>query len=258
VTVSDNCTGEITISSDAPTSFPVGATVVTYVATVAAGNMTRCTQTVTVFDTTPPTLTCPLALTVEPNAGCTWVGDFGQATATDADSDDALILITNDAPGAFPLGTTPVTWTATDPAGNSSTCTQEITVVDTTPPTITCPGENIATTCTDAGGTVVEFTASAVDNATVVCEPPSGATFPPGLTTITCTATDASGNTATCSFQVEGECGGLVRPGDCDGNGEIALPEPSCHEPASGSMIRSMVGLSKEKKRPYATAKSYI
>ena len=126
------------------------------------------------------------------------------------------------------------------------------------PPTITCPGENIATTCTDAGGTVVEFTASAVDNATVVCEPPSGATFPPGLTTITCTATDASGNTATCSFQVEGECGGLVRPGDCDGNGEIALPEPSCHEPASGSMIRSMVGLSKDKKRPYATAKSYI
>ena len=204
---------------------------------------------VTIVDTVVPEITCPTGLSVEVNAGDRWVGDFGTATATDSDSDDALIVSTNDAPGAFPLGMTTVLWTATDTAGNSSTCPQEVTVVDTPPPIITCPGGNIATTCTDAGGTVVEFTVSAVDNtgddnATVVCEPPSGATFPPGLTTVTCTATDASGNTATCSFQVEVECGGLVRPGDCDGNGEIALPEPSCHEPASGSMIRSMVGLS--------------
>jgi len=37
---------------------------------------------------------------------------------------------------------------------------------------------------------------------TVVCNPPSGSCFPLGVTTVTCTATDASGNTATCSFTI--------------------------------------------------------
>ena len=37
---------------------------------------------------------------------------------------------------------------------------------------------------------------------TVACVPPSGTPFPVGTTTVTCTATDASGNTATCSFTV--------------------------------------------------------
>jgi hypothetical protein len=38
--------------------------------------------------------------------------------------------------------------------------------------------------------------------ATVACVPPSGSVFTVGMTTVTCTATDASGNTATCSFAV--------------------------------------------------------
>ncbi|HTF37218.1 MAG TPA: HYR domain-containing protein, partial [Blastocatellia bacterium] len=37
---------------------------------------------------------------------------------------------------------------------------------------------------------------------TVVCNPPAGSCLPVGVTTVTCTATDASGNTATCSFTV--------------------------------------------------------
>jgi len=39
-------------------------------------------------------------------------------------------------------------------------------------------------------------------NANVVCTPPSGSSFPVGTTTVTCTATDASGNTATCGFNI--------------------------------------------------------
>jgi hypothetical protein len=36
----------------------------------------------------------------------------------------------------------------------------------------------------------------------VVCDPPSGSTFPKGATTVTCTASDAAGNTNTCTFDV--------------------------------------------------------
>jgi hypothetical protein len=39
-------------------------------------------------------------------------------------------------------------------------------------------------------------------NINVVCNPPSGSVFPVGTTTVTCTATDAAGNIASCSFNV--------------------------------------------------------
>src|SRR5678815_3263159 len=52
---------------------------------------------------------------------------------------------------------------------------------------------------------VVTFAVTTNDNCpgtTVVCAPPSGSCFPVGVTTVTCTATDQAGNTATCSFTV--------------------------------------------------------
>jgi hypothetical protein len=49
--------------------------------------------------------------------------------------------VTNDAPAAFPIGVTLVTWAATDAAGNTSTCIESVTVVDTTPPRIECPAD---------------------------------------------------------------------------------------------------------------------
>jgi hypothetical protein len=55
---------------------------------------------------------------------------------TAADNCDDNVIITSNAPAVFPLGTTTVTFTATDDAGNSSTATTTVTIVDTTQPTI--------------------------------------------------------------------------------------------------------------------------
>ncbi|HEY7506492.1 MAG TPA: HYR domain-containing protein, partial [Nitrososphaera sp.] len=53
-------------------------------------------------------------------------------------------VVTNDAPsGGFPVGTTIVTWTATDAAGNSATISQNVRIVDTTPPTIIAPQDGV-------------------------------------------------------------------------------------------------------------------
>jgi hypothetical protein len=92
-------------------------------------------------DIEPPVLICPapaIAECVSPAgvpAGSPQLASFlAGASATDACT--AQPLIAHNAPAAFPLGTTPVTFTATDEAGNASSCQAPVTVVDTTAPTI--------------------------------------------------------------------------------------------------------------------------
>ena len=76
---------------------------------------------------------------------------------------------------------------------------------DTTTPVVTVPA-NITTPATSPAGAVVTYTATANDDRdgplTPTCTPASGSTFPVGTTTVTCTATDAAGNTGTNSFTV--------------------------------------------------------
>ncbi|MEK6322056.1 MAG: HYR domain-containing protein [Acidobacteriota bacterium] len=97
-----------------------------------------------------------------------------------------------------------------DPNNGNNTGTAA-TTVDPAPPVFTngCPGAiNIAAppTCPFSNSGVVNYaTPAASDNCpgvTVACVPPSGSMFPVGSTTVTCTATDAAGNIATCTFPV--------------------------------------------------------
>ena len=122
----------MTVTSDAPATYPLGTTVVTWTATDANGNVTTGTQNVTVVDTTAPVLTVPADVSVEATGMQTPVS-IGTATATDI----FAVTVTSDAPATYPLGTTVVTWTATDANGNVTTGTQNVTVVDTTAPTVT-------------------------------------------------------------------------------------------------------------------------
>jgi hypothetical protein len=101
------------------------------------------------------------------------------------------------------VGPHEVTLTCVDTEGATSSCTATVTVVDETPPSIACP-ENQTLECVNHGA-VATFTASTTDNCSVgetSCTPPSGTTFGLGTTNDTCTATDGSGNTASCAFSV--------------------------------------------------------
>ncbi len=105
------------------------------------------------------------------------------------------------------VGLNTITLTITDTAGNTAQCQATVTVVDNLAPVITCPAPRTVVAA-NPGDTsvVVNYPAPAViDNCpspSVVCSPPSGSAFPLGSTTVTCTARDASGNTASCSFNV--------------------------------------------------------
>jgi hypothetical protein len=104
----------------------------------------------------------------------------------------------------FPLGATTVTITATDAAGHSASATFTVTVVDTTPPTITPPADQVLE-ATSPAGAVATFAATATDIAsspTITYSHAPGSTFPLGITVVTATAIDGSGNRASASFTV--------------------------------------------------------
>ena len=102
----------------------------------------------------------------------------------------------------FPQGSTTV---ICEPAAGPA-CSFTVTVADTQPPSITCPANVTAVTPAGSASAVVNFDApTATDNCasvTTTCTPPAGSSFSVGVTTVTCTARDATGNSASCAFTV--------------------------------------------------------
>ena len=168
--------------------------------------------TLTVADQTPPQISCPANITANTAPGtCSATVNPGTATATDnCDSTPTIVGTRSDNQplnASYPKGTTTIHWTATDDAGNTSSCNQTITVEDHEPPTISCPA-NIILEPTCPSGAIATYTAPVgQDNCpgattTRTAGGASGSVFPIGTTTVTHQVTDASGNTASCSFTV--------------------------------------------------------
>ncbi|MBK6348248.1 MAG: HYR domain-containing protein [Bacteroidales bacterium] len=175
-----------------------------------------------VQDTEPPAISCaPDYITVAADAGETYATNVTVPTPTTSDNCGGTIMLTwtsSDAAqgsgtGPFPVtntfqtGTTTLTWTATDDCNNESTCPFSVTVTANDPPDITCAAGvtqsadaglcsaqvNPAEPTVNAGDPVTwswEMTGAVIDNGT---GPIDNYTFPVGTTTITWTATNASG-----------------------------------------------------------------
>ncbi|MEO1029819.1 MAG: HYR domain-containing protein [Bacteroidota bacterium] len=203
-------TNDYTNTSDASSSYPLGTTVVTWTVTDVAGNSNTCTQNITVSDTEPPTINCPadIVRNSDPFECFNFIVVPG-ATGSDNCSD---VTITNDitgtsnASGVYSVGTTVVTWTATDAVGNTTICTQNITVNDVVNPNIICPA-NITTDTDPAtcGAMITVPVPAAFDNCGVVSitndftgTGDASGIYPTGTTVVTWTAADAAGNTAAC------------------------------------------------------------
>jgi hypothetical protein len=191
--------------------FPVGTTTVTYTATDGFNNVTTCSFDVVVEDTEDPVIlncpTAPLTANNDPGACSAQVVLPNNITAND---NCPIVTLTDDVPAGsvFPVGTTPVTFTATDNWGNTSDCQFDVIVTDAEAPTVACPAD--ITVSNDAGNcdAVVTYSVTTADNCAGETLTPgagnigSGNAFPVGTTTESFTVVDAAGNSAACSFTV--------------------------------------------------------
>jgi Tol biopolymer transport system component len=171
-------------------------------------------QPVPLVDTTPPTIDVPADIQAEATspAGAAVTYD---ATASDPDDPVASFDCAPASGSTFRLGTTTVACTARDAHGNSAGASFRITVSDTTAPTFNDVPSDITVAAGPGGDAVVDYTpptaTDVVDGPVAVsCSPPPGATFHLGVTTVTCSASDSLGNTASASFHVAVEAADLA------------------------------------------------
>ncbi len=208
-TATDACAGTITGTTSDPLTYTTAGThMITWTFDDGNGNSIEVTQNVTVTDLTPPeapVLTDVMGeCSVEVIAPTTADACMGSITGT-----------TSDPTTYSDNGTYVITWNFDDGNGNSIDVTQNVIVEDVTAPTATCPSDVV--TC-DGKVASIGLT-DLFDN----CSTPvatyelSGATtgsgsgdagvetFGPGVTTVTYTFSDASGNSNQCQFTVSHE-----------------------------------------------------
>ena len=258
-------------------TFEVGTSTVTYTVSDAAGNSTTCSFDVTIIDNNPPVFTagCPIStITVDAAAGlCEAPVNVPAPDVNDPcgepftlTHDSPYSSNTNNADGNYPVGTTIVTWTATDASGNVSTCQQTIIVNDVTNPTITCPANITETAAADDCSKILTSPSNPAigDDCTITTSlvltwslsgattgngnnTVTGQTFEVGVTTVTYTVTDLDGNSASCSFTITildvnppgftngcpADIGPIdAEPGKCEAQVDVPVPQVTdpCNE----------------------------
>jgi len=159
------------------------------------------------IDLTEPELDSKADITEEATSASGDVVNYDKPSGSDALSGltEAGVNCLPASDSTFALGTTHVTCSAEDRAGNKASGSFSVIVTDTTGPQLDLP-DDISIEAQGANGATIEYQAAATDvvdgPVDVICTPSSGSTFALGETTVSCTATDAAGNKAEGSFKV--------------------------------------------------------
>jgi predicted NAD/FAD-dependent oxidoreductase len=195
--------GPVTLITNAPATFPIGTTIVTWTLTDVNGITTSGTQNVTVAP--PPSIVAPDDITVVNNAGDAFatINNIGTPISYWVYNNYSAPLNTGNATGNYNIGSTAIIWTIADQWGRVASDTQYITVTSA-PPTIIAPAPITVTAAYNGFATIPTLgtptTTVSVNFATVT----SGALaiYPIGTTTVTWTVTDGIGRTASDVQQV--------------------------------------------------------
>ncbi|HEY6142102.1 MAG TPA: HYR domain-containing protein [Flavobacterium sp.] len=171
-TTADNCSVASVTNDHPSTTYPIGSTTVTWTVTDGSGRTATKTQIVNVIDNINPTITCPTNISQNVSAGtCTasvvtpnpttadncLVTKLTWALTGDTVDNSAATGINNLGIRVFNSGVTTVTYRVEDAAGNFTTCSFTVTVVDNIAPEVTL--SNVTAQCS-----VTLTTPTATDN----------------------------------------------------------------------------------------------
>ncbi|HSP14365.1 MAG TPA: HYR domain-containing protein [Thermoanaerobaculia bacterium] len=213
-TAKDAVSGTITGATTDPLEYTAAGTyTIHWTYQDEAGNTATQTQTAIVRnDTVPPGISAPPNVTRSTASSATSCdvtitdAELGVATAGDECSGEVPVTRSGVPPNfVFPVGTTTLTYTATDGVGNSASATQTIKVIDATAPRVEVPADIVTPTAAGRCSADVSYSFTATDNCLGLATsstPPSGSTFTKGTTLVTINATDAAGNTIAKTFNI--------------------------------------------------------
>ena len=181
-------------------------------ATDPAGNTSTPASYTWTINTKAPTFSnVPANITAEATGPSGAVVNYTAPTAAD-DSGSVDVTCTPLSGSTFAIATTTVPYTtvtcsAKADNGTTGSVNFHVTVRDTTPPAFNGTPVQIGASAPSSSGIAVTYTAPTASDlvdgtVSVSCTPASGSTFPVGTTTVTCSATDAHGNTGTVTFKV--------------------------------------------------------
>lgn len=214
--------------------FSKGDTTVRY---TVQGSAATCSFKVSVRDVTAPVLTCPANLTIQANAAinCRAIAAFSVPAFVEA-CDQNAVLTSNHIPGdTLAIGVTTIEYSAQDNSGNTGSCSFTVTVSPISGLKITCPANIVRYAAPDTCGAIAEWNIPvkavdicAKDTVTAVSSAVSGSFFPMGITQVTYRATDAQGNTVSCSFRITVSDTTAPVLTNCPQNLIVALPSSKC------------------------------
>ncbi len=164
-----------------------GLHTINYRVSDAANNSSVCNFTVNVKDLTGPSLTCPTP-TVTLGSGCFATATWPTPVVTDACTPmPAPTLVSTHTSGSlFSYGMTTVVYTATDGAGNISTCSFVVNVVDTQAPVLVCKPNITVSLNSNTAAQPTQVTVNATDIITSVTDNSCFYTVSPTNQTYSC------------------------------------------------------------------------
>lgn len=211
----------------------------TYTITDACSQMASATAVINLTDNKPPAITCPPAFEIpcgeNPDPSIT-----GLPEVSDNCTPPSEITLSNEdeMTGTGCVGDILRTWTATDAAGNTSSCEQLILVVDLEAPAIVCP-PNITVICGNEFDLAITGQATGTDNCSgtvsiTFTDDLSGYINCEGVIIRTWTAVDPCGNAVFCTQSI------FVEPPGCNYASNVNVLPDLCVSP--GEIILTLNG----------------
>ena len=158
-------------------------------------------------DTAAPLVACLVQIDKSTNGACTYTME--DLTSLPSVTDDCSFAVTQSIPVGTELtpGNYAITFTATDDAGNSDSCTSSLVVSDNQAPVFVCPNVQFHFANADCEFVLPDYTlglssSSGCDDGSYSQSPGPGTVLNYGLHQITITGIDPYGNESECTFQV--------------------------------------------------------